>query len=138
MFYSQSTYESLIYSLRDQYPEICTSTLHLYTIGPTATFVTGMLRFTQEVELHVTEVIDFQAGRILNYGYEVYQKGHKLYWYDPQPHPNDPTLVSNHPHHKHIPPDIKHHRIPAPSLSFTSPNLPFLIQELLSSLLKSN
>ncbi len=31
---------------------------------------------------------------------------------------------------KHIPPDIKHHRIPAPELSFTQPNLPFLIREI--------
>ena len=34
------------------------------------------------------------------------------------------------PHHKHIPPNIKHHRIPAPNLSFTRPNLPFLIGEI--------
>jgi hypothetical protein len=27
-------------------------------------------------------------------------------------------------------PDIKHHRIPAPELSFTRPNLPFLIGEI--------
>ncbi len=37
---------------------------------------------------------------------------------------------STHPHHKHIPPDIKHNRIPAPNLSFDAPNLPFLIQEV--------
>jgi len=30
-----------------------------------------------------------------------------------------------HPHHKHISPDLKHHRIPAPNLSFAQPNLPF-------------
>jgi len=46
------------------------------------------------------------------------------------PHPNDPTLQSTYPHHKHIPPNIKHHRIPAPNLSFTHPNLPFLIEEI--------
>ncbi len=34
------------------------------------------------------------------------------------------------PHHKHTPPDIKHHRIPAPNMSFTQPNLPALIQEI--------
>jgi len=51
-------------------------------------------------------------------------------WYDPQPHPNDPTLASTAPHHKHVPPDIKHHRIPAPGLSFGSPNLPLLIEEI--------
>jgi hypothetical protein len=45
-------------------------------------------------------------------------------------HPNDPTLASSHPHHKHVLPDIKHHRVPAPELSFTRPNLPFLIEEI--------
>jgi hypothetical protein len=39
-------------------------------------------------------------------------------------------LASAHPHHKHVPPDIKRHRIPAPGLSFTRPNLPFLIEEI--------
>jgi len=34
------------------------------------------------------------------------------------------------PHHKHIPPDSKHNRIPAPGLSFTEANLPFLIREV--------
>ncbi len=38
---------------------------------------------------------------------------------DSQPHPDDPTLASTDPHHRHIPPDIKHHRIPASGLSFT-------------------
>lgn len=47
-----------------------------------------------------------------------------------QPHPNDPDLASTYPHHKHIPPDIKHRRIPAPNLSSTCPNLPFLIEEI--------
>ena len=51
-------------------------------------------------------------------------------WYDPQPHPNDLTLTSTYPHHQHVPPDIKHHRIPAPGLSFTQPNLPVLIEAI--------
>ena len=34
------------------------------------------------------------------------------------------------PHHKHILPDIKHHRLPAPGISFTQPNLPHLIREI--------
>jgi hypothetical protein len=41
------------------------------------------------------------------------------------------------PHHKHIPPDIKHHRIPAPGLSFAAPNLVFLIGEVETTLLES-
>jgi len=29
-----------------------------------------------------------------------------------------------------FPPDIKHHRVPAPGLGVTTPNLPFLIREI--------
>jgi hypothetical protein len=32
--------------------------------------------------------------------------------------------------HKHLPPDIKHHRIPASEMSFTQPNLPVLVREI--------
>jgi hypothetical protein len=34
-----------------------------------------------------------------------------------------------------MPPDLKHNRIPAPDLSFTQPNLPFLIAEIERDLL---
>ena len=44
------------------------------------------------------------------------------------------TLQQRIPHILHIPPDIKHHRIPAPGLSFTAPNLPFLINEIETTL----
>ncbi len=64
------------------------------------------------------------------YGYEIWKGQEKLFWYDSQPHPNDPGLQSTHPHHKHIPPDIKHHRIPAPNMSFSRPNIPELIREI--------
>ena len=40
------------------------------------------------------------------------------------------TLASTNPHHKHIPPNIQRHRVPAPGLSFSKPNLPFLIKEI--------
>jgi hypothetical protein len=40
-----------------------------------------------------------------------------------------------HSHHKHVPPDVKHNRIPAPGLSFSHPNLPFLIEEIERELL---
>lgn len=69
------------------------------------------------------EEVDLDAGLIISYGYEVYQGEERLYWYDDFPHPNDTTLASTMPHHKHIPPDIKHHRIPAPNMSFERPNL---------------
>ena len=41
------------------------------------------------------------------------------------------------PHHKHVPPDLKHHRVPAPHLSFDHPNLPFLIKEIEQTLLST-
>lgn len=47
---------------------------------------------------------------------------------DPQPHPEDAALATTFPHHLHEPPDIEHHRQPAPGISFTSPNLPTLIE----------
>jgi hypothetical protein len=49
---------------------------------------------------------------------------------DDFPHPDDPSLASTFPHHKHQPPDIRHHRVPAPELSFSTPNLPFLLRTL--------
>ncbi|MBI2948160.1 MAG: hypothetical protein HYY23_10975 [Verrucomicrobia bacterium] len=65
-----------------------------------------------------------------SYGYEVWRGAEKLFWYDAQPHPQDPQLQVSHPHHKHVPPDMKHNRIPAPQMSFTRPNLPVLIEEI--------
>jgi hypothetical protein len=69
-----------------------------------------------------------------SYGYEVWKGNEKLYWYDSQPHPDEQNLKSTHPHHKHVQPDMKHHRIPAPLMSFSSPNLPELIREITENL----
>jgi len=61
----------------------------------------------------------------------------KLYWYDSFPHPNVPSLSATHPHHKHVRPNLKRNRISAPDLSFTRPNLPFLIDEIVQLSVKS-
>ena len=55
--------------------------------------------------------------------YEIWLRRHAQY-------PDQPALASTHPHHKHVPPDIKHNRIPAPEISFEHPNLPFIIAEI--------
>ena len=68
--------------------------------------------------------------RIRNYSYEIYRASEKVTWYDPFEHPHMPELASTHPHHKHIPPDIKHHRVPAPGISFDQPNLPTVIEAI--------
>jgi hypothetical protein len=39
-------------------------------------------------------------------------------------------MAASFPHHKHIPSDIKHNRIPAKGLSFIQPNLPVLVEEI--------
>jgi hypothetical protein len=87
--------------------------------------MTAPFRTTGDYELFLYTLIAVDW-----YRYEVWQADDKLYWYDSQPHPNEPELQSTHPHHKHVPPDIKHHRISAPKMSFTRPNLPALIQEI--------
>ena len=53
-----------------------------------------------------------------------------LYWYDDFPHPEIPELAATFPHHKHIEPNIRHNRVPAPGLSFTKPNLPVVVDEI--------
>lgn len=58
------------------------------------------------------------------------RRGAKRGWYDSQPHPNNPDLQPTHPHHKHVPPDLKRTRVPAPGLSFRAPNIPLLIAEV--------
>ncbi len=106
------------------------STISVWSDSPYTGIAEGEVIFVNGLRLRMREEVDFEAGIIISYGYEVYRGEERLYWYDDFPHPNDPTLASTIPHHKHIPPDIKHHRISAPDISFARPNLPILIQEI--------
>lgn len=106
------------------------STVVVWSESPYTGTAEGEVFFSSGVRLRMREELDFDAGTITAYGYEVYRGSERLYWYDDFPHPNDPSLAATHPHHKHIPPDIKHHRVPAPEISFTRPNLPVLIREI--------
>jgi hypothetical protein len=155
---SREEYERLIYTLPAQYPLIRFSTLVLVPPGMSIVTASGLIGFVEDIVLCVYEILDFAQQAILTYSYETsrshrplsatplpdaaqycrfgYPRKDVLYWYDSQPHPKDPTLASTHPHHKHIPPNIKHHRVPAPKLSFTQPNLPFLIEEIERELLE--
>jgi hypothetical protein len=150
-------YERLIYSLPARYPSIRLSTLVIVPPGLDTARLTGLIAFERDIVLCVAELLNFGDGVIESYGYEV-SRSHvprsqsplpeageycrasfphkdKLYWYDSWPHPDDPTLTSTLPHHKHVHPNIKRNRIPAPELSFTQPNLPFLIEEIERELL---
>ena len=59
---------------------------------------------------HATRLKDSGAPATDEYCQASYPNKEKLYRYDSFPHPNDPSLASTDPHHKHIPPDIKRHR----------------------------
>lgn len=107
-----------------------TSTVAVWSDSPYTGIAEGEVVFANGLRLRLREEVDFDAGIIVSYGYEVYRGEDRLYWYDDFPHPGDLTLTSTMPHHKHVPPDIKHHRIPAPIMSFTRPNLPALIREI--------
>jgi Family of unknown function (DUF6516) len=125
-------YELFLYTLSDAFPLIRHSTLTFIRRGATLVRVAGELHFDQGIRLIVRERLAFDRlpGTIESYGYEVWRGMERLYWYDSQPHPDDPALQPAHPHHKHLHPDIKHRRIPAPGISFSGPNLPFLIGEI--------
>jgi hypothetical protein len=125
-------YELFIYALQDDYPAIQISTLTVIRQASNVATVEGELFFRNGFRLRVQEVVrfDLASPQITWYGYEVWRGNEKLYWYDSQSHPDNPALAATDPHHKHVPPNIKHHRVPAPQLSFTRPNLPVLIEEI--------
>ncbi len=130
MFPPLAEYERFIYSLQDAYASIRHSTLVVIRHGPAFAEVTGAIEFNNGITLTVWEDLNFSRRLIQGYSYAVYRGNERLYWYDPQPHPNDPALADTYPHHKHIRPNMKRHRVPAPGLSFDSPNLPYLIEEI--------
>lgn len=121
--------KGLFFLLADR-TSVASHTLAVYTVHQTVGITRGEVVFRSGHVLRVFEQIDFVAHLILKYSYELIYEGETQWWYDSMPHPNVPQLQSTHPHHQHVPPDIKHHRIPAPEMSFTRPNLPFLIEEV--------
>ena len=125
-------YELFLYTLVEHYPSILRSTLSLVRRGAALARVEGEIDFAGGVRLVVRERVLYHRlpATIDSYGYEVCRGDEKLYWYDSQPHPDDLSLQSTYPHHKHVPPEIRHHRIPAPEMSFTRPNLPVLVREI--------
>jgi hypothetical protein len=127
-------YELFLYTLVEQFPSVRRSTVTFIRQGASLARVAGELYFDNNTRLVVRERVLYNRLPITIdwYGYEVWRGKEKLYWYDSQPHPDDLLLQSTHPHHKHIPPDPKHNRIPAPEMSFTQPNLPVLIQEIIN------
>lgn len=131
-------YELFLYTLIEQFPSVHRSTVTFVRLGASLARVCGELYFEQGFRLVVRErILYHRLPAVIDwYGYEAWKGEGKLYWYDSQPHPNDPILQSMYPHHKHIPPNMKHNRISAPEMSFVQPNLPVLIREV-ENLMKS-
>lgn len=131
-FQSFRDYEEFVYTIRQRFSSINGSTLVLVRRGKRVATLQGEITFPQGFRIAIKERLSFDEGSVVieDYAYELWDKGDKLAWYDAQPHPDEPNLASNHPHHKHIPPDIKHNRIPAPNMSFAQSNLSVLIQEI--------
>jgi hypothetical protein len=127
--FSRLAYEHLLYTLPQQYPEVKSSSLRLFTTAATTGLVEGSVWFDNRLQLRVRELVDLSDGEILDYSYDVLRGEEPVRWYDPQPHPENPELASTFPHHLHEPPRIKHNRKPAPGISFQAPNLPTLIAD---------
>ena len=111
-------------------PSILQSTIRVWSTSLFTGTAEGEATFSNGLRLRMREELDFADGLITSYGYEVYRGTERLYWYDDFPHPEDPSLASTFPHHKHVPPDIRRNRIPAPNLRFTDPNLIAIIEEI--------
>ncbi len=126
---SLASYTKFLVDLLNR-PEVTRSTVTVWSVSPFTGIAEGEIFFSGGFRLRIREELDFDDELITSYGYEAYQEAEKLYWYDDFPHPNDPTLAPTHPHHKHVPPNIKRNRIPASGLSFTQPNLPQIVEEI--------
>jgi hypothetical protein len=130
-FQSLHDYEEFVYTLQQSFSSVRSSSLVLIRRGKRVAVLQGELIFVDGYRITIKERLSYDdLVTIEDYGYELWHLTEKIAWYDSQPHPNDPALASTHPHHKHIPPNIKRNRIPAPQMSFTQPNLPALIQEI--------
>ena len=126
---SLAEYSRFVAGVLDR-PSVRRSTVAVWSDSPCTGIAEGEVFFARGIRLRLREELDFEAGLITAYGYEVYRGEERLFWYDDFPHPADLTLAPTFPHHKHVPPDIRHHRVPAPGMSFVEPNLPVLLREI--------
>src|ERR671925_861656 len=89
---SLNDYSQFITQLLTQ-PIVENSTVSVWSDSPYTGIAEGEVIFANGLRLRMREEIDFEAGLIVSYGYEIYRGEERLYWYDDFPHPNDPTLA---------------------------------------------
>ena len=111
-------------------PFVTGSTLALVPIGATLAKLEGRIECQGGVHLEVWELVDFAERRIRTYSYEVYRAGEKVCWYDAWEHPEIPALAATFPHHKHVPPDLRNNRVPAPGIGFDAQNLDVVLADV--------
>lgn len=126
---SLADYSGFVAKLLDR-STVARSTVVVWSDSPFTGIAEGEVFFANGIRLRMREELDFDAALIASYGYEVYRGSERLFWYDDFPHPQDAALASTFPHHKHVPPDIRHHRVPAPNMSFNHPNLAVVLAEI--------
>jgi hypothetical protein len=74
-------------------PGVQRSTVVVWSDSPYTGTAEGEVFFAGGVRLRMREELDFNAGLITSYGYEVYQGEVRMYWYDDFPHPNSSSLA---------------------------------------------
>jgi hypothetical protein len=131
-FQSLRDYEEYVYTLRQHFASVRQSTLVIIPRGRRIAILRGEVLFDKGFRLTIIERLSDEGGNVSieAYSYELWRDVEKIAWFDPQPHPEVAELEATFPHHKHIPPDIKHNRVPAPTMTFNQPNLPALIAEI--------
>ena len=126
-----ASYSAYIYALADRHPGIITnSTLTVVFTGATLGKLEGRIDCKGGIFVEVLELIDFAEKKIRTYSYEIYRGDEKMGWYDAWPHPDIPSLAATFPHHKHILPNLRENRVPAPGISFTAPNLDVVLHDV--------
>ncbi len=132
-----ASYSAFVYALAARHPFLTSSALTLAPIGATLAKLEGRIECQHGIHLEVWELIDFAARRIRTYSYEVYRGNEKICWYDSWEHPEIPALAPTFPHYKHIPPNLRDHRVPAPGISFVSANLDVVLNDVRRDWLQS-
>jgi hypothetical protein len=122
-----ASYSTFVYALVERHSFVTSSTLTLAPVGATLAKLEGRVECQGGIHLDMWELVDFAAHRIRSYSYEVYRGEQKICWYDAWEHPEIPALAATFPHHKHVLPDLRNNRIPAPGISFASPNLDVIL-----------
>ena len=124
------SYSAFVYAVAERHPFVTHTTLTLAPIGETLAKLEGRIECQGGVHLEVWELIDFVARRIRTYSYEVYRGDEKLSWYDAWEHPEIPELAATFPHHKHLQPNLRDNRVPAPGIRFDAPNLDVVLADV--------